>query len=143
MEWIRINGDDALRKRVLYEVDWSHSFIREVSIVSPSYILPDVSMVAPDYLPSVRVFISSQSTDIPGLELLFVETEEFSVWFAGDLKPEIDISDTGVKWKFGDSANTLISKSLYCRFLGDEAWGKDLRYGWEDVFDKAGDLVLL
>lgn len=109
-----------LKKGCYLEFDWAHSFIREISIVSPSYILPDASMVAPDYLPSVRVFISSQSTDIPGLELLFVEVDEFSAWFAGDLIPEIDISDKYVKWKFSDSANKLISKSLYCRFLGNE-----------------------
>ncbi len=142
MEWTRISDDDALKKRLLLEVDWAHSFIREVSIVSPSYILPDASMVAPDCLPSVRVFVSSQSTVIPGLELLFVEAEEFSAWFAGDLSPEIDISDKCVKWKFSDSSNRLISKSLYCRFLGDETWGKDLRYGWEEVFDSGGDLAI-
>ena len=144
MEWIRLSNDDALKKRVLFEVDWAHSFIREISVVSPSYILPDASVVAPDCLPSVRVFISSQSMDIPGIELLFVDVEDISLLFASDLNPDVSISDGMVKWKFNDSVNApIISKSIYCRFLSNDTWGKGLRYGWEVVFDDGGELSIL
>ncbi len=144
MKWKKLSNDGDLKKKVLLEVDWDHSFIREISVVSPSYILPDARVVAPDCFPSVRVFISSQSTDISGLELLFVEVEELSVWFAGDLNPDVSISDKIVEWKFGDSMNRpIISKSLYCRFLDNGTWGKELRYAWEDVFDSGGELTIL
>ena len=100
-------------------------------------------MVAPDCLPSARVLISSQSTDISGLELLFIEVEDLSVWFAGDLNPSVCVSNGIVKWSFCDSVEAPItSKFLYYRFLGSDTWGKGLRYGWEDVFDGGGELAI-
>ncbi|GAA6140090.1 hypothetical protein NBRC116583_38370 [Arenicella sp. 4NH20-0111] len=144
MEWVRITDEVTFKQRVLFEVDWPHSFIREISVVSPSYILPDSRMVAPDCLPSVRVFISSQSEIVAGLELLFVEVDEFAAWFTGDLSPNVNMFNEVVKWKFNESANASVtSKFLYFRFLGSDSWGKNLRYGWEDVFSDGGELSIL
>ena len=81
------------------------------------------------------MFISNQSKDTAGLELLFVEVDELSAWFAGDLNPSVSVSNEIVKWMFCDSISTVItSKSMYYRFLGNDTWGKDLRYSWQDVF---------
>jgi len=145
MDWIQLKTGDILNSGVLGDVDWSHSFIREISLVSPSYILSEGrTTVAPDCLPSARVFISSSSVDTPGLELLFIEVDNFSVWFDGDLNPEISVSDDIAKFKF----NRLMSapttcRSLYYRLLDNNTWGKDLRYGLEDIYDTGGELTIL
>lgn len=144
MQWTELKSEKTFRNKILSEVDWEHSFIREISVVSPSYILPDYSVVAPDCLPCIRVFICSQSDNIQGLELMFVEAEEFSVGFSCDLNPNVYLSDGVVKWTFSDVVKTTItSKTLYYRVLSNDAWGKELRYGWEDVFDGGGTLAIV
>ncbi len=143
MDWMRLDKYEEANN-VLADIDWPHSFIREAHIVSPSYILPDsLGTVAPDYLPSARVFISSASRKIPGLELLFVETEEFSAWFNGELEPDISIFEDRVKWKFYKFHASIVSKRLYYRFLEVNSWGRNLHYGWEDVYSEKGELVIL
>ena len=145
MDWVKLTSINVFKKNVLDVVDWSQSFIREISLVSPSYVLPDGhATVAPDCLPSARVFISSLSEDVPGIELLFIEVEDFFVWFGGDLNPNVEEFYNSVKWEFNDSITTPITcKSLYYRFLDSGSWGKNLRYGWEDVYDTGGELAIL
>ena len=144
MKWLQLENEETFRAKLLRAMNWEDSFIREISVVSPSYILPDISVVAPNCLPSVRVFISSQSAEIPGIELLFVEVEELSVHFTDDLTPNVSVINGKIIWKFCDSLEApIMSKSLYYRFLRDDTWGKGLRYGWEEVFDIGGELSLL
>lgn len=143
MEWIQLKEEKDIRKKILEKVDWEHSFIREISMISPSYILPDISVVAPDCLPSIRVFISSQSQNIPGLEILFVEAKRFSSSFDEELDPCINISNNHVEWFFlRTSKSPIQSKFFYYRLLNNETWGRKLRYSWEDLFDEGGELSI-
>jgi hypothetical protein len=135
MAWKKITSQQCL-ERLMACVDWSHSFVREVYLISPSYIVRDGNSrgwtAQADALPSVRLLITSPSESCPAVELLFTEVDEFGIWFgAGELSPSAKWTEAGIAWSFHTQlGSTIRAGSLCYRLLDESAWGNDLRYGW-------------
>ena len=151
LEWNQLTSELLPSfRREIEAVDWPHSFVREVSLLSPSYVTPDdQATVAPDFLPCARIFVSSADSSLPGMELFFLDVEEISFWFGGDLEPTVSMqsssfskSENKIEWRFSKSHNSMIRSSrLFYRFLDTKSWGHKMRYGWEEIFDSGGTFV--
>lgn len=96
--------------------------------------------VASGCLPCIRVFISGFMESFLGLEIMLVEADSLFLSFVDYLDPRVEFLKlrSSVKWTFP----AIICRPLYYRVLEKSTWGRNLRYGWEDVFDHTGTLNL-
>jgi hypothetical protein len=145
MMWQTISSQQQL-DQLIARFDWSHAFVREAYLVSPSFVIAQGERrrwtVRADALPSMKFLITSDSERHPALELFFIEVEDMGVWFGGgELAPSATCSERGIVWQFHKDLERLI-RAAYLRyaFLDEAAWGNKLRYGWENFFDDAGQV---
>lgn len=134
---------DSLATRFGNDDDY---FIREAHILSPSYVTSDGKFtVAPDSIGAVRLLISTQEEDRPGLEMLFHGVKEFRV----DFRMPFALCGTVVRSHINDSLeitvcfaesghSRVVAGSCFFQELGVDSWGYKLRYGHENLFDEGG-----
>src|SRR5262245_56430802 len=89
-------------EELIRRVDWPHAFIREMYLVSPSFVIAATrATAAPDALPTLCVLVVAADESLPGCELMFVEVEQLALWFQGELVPGIEFEKDGhIKWFF-------------------------------------------
>lgn len=135
MSWQSIDSESKYEESGLADRDWEDAFIKEMSIVSPTYVLSDQSIVNHEALPCLRVFVSSPSIDSFDLEFLFVEIENLSAKFTQDLKPSIHFTFNRVEFSFNASSTPLRCRKAYYRKIQRENWGNQLLYSKLNPFD--------
>ena len=75
----------------------------------------------------------------PGLEILFIEVEEWGLAMDCDLCPSARLEWGKVRWKFNaDLPYSITARSLMYRTLSDECLGFTTRYCPDQIFDKGG-----
>lgn len=125
-------------------IDWEEAFIREMYVVSPSYIQEGVGWIAPGALPVIKMLIILPEP-ATGIELVFEETSHIEAYFeqevrlSGRVNPananvEIYLCDVSGQSKRVDIA----ARAMHYRLLNDDARGSQQRYGWQDVFNPDG-----
>jgi hypothetical protein len=131
---------------LLYKLDWSHAFIREVFILSPSYVTgEELTVVAPDAKPTIKLMISCQDKIYPGIELVLEEVEDIYLSFQTDLEPigTVNERDGSVRLRLYEQESTCFqAKSLSYALLDERSWGWKVRYGTDKLFDKGGVSIM-
>jgi hypothetical protein len=146
MNW-QLLKDQADASELIGRFAWSCGFVREMYLVSPSYVMADSgATVNADALPSLKTLIATADETTPGVELLFVRLISLEIWFGGDLAPSVTIKPNRVEWRFhqsGPSPRTVVSELLYYRWLDRSCWGKELHYGWQQFYTDNGTVQLV
>jgi len=143
MKWETLDSHGKLQD-VLSRFTWHDSFVREVHLVSPSYVTENGrGTVSAECLPCVRVLVTGIDRDCPGIELLFQHVSEFGAALDCDLEPSAELKERQVHWRFNAALpHTIVSERLVCQFLDESSWGPSMRYGWEELFDGEGNARL-
>src|SRR5688572_21687418 len=104
---------------VMEATDWAHACVREMYLVAPSYVTADRKMVAPDCPPAVRVLVTSQDPEYPGVELFFDGVSRLGIWCGGELSPSLTVDRDKVRWSFqrGIQESTIEAKRARWRPL--------------------------
>ena len=110
---------------------WQDAFVREIYAISPSYINDqDRSMFAPDALPNMKILICSQSSECPGVEMLFNEIEAISLPFGTEINPSGSFNNDFIEFSFTEIVLSHIRcKQIYYKTLDQACWGDKLFYG--------------
>jgi len=141
--WIDIENQ-AQAGELLRNFRWEDGFVRELHLVSPSYVTREPrSVVAWGAYPTARALITTQGAAPPAVELLFVGIQDLELWFRGDLDPAVSLEEGCVEWRFHkDSPSAVRCSSLRYAWPDPSCLGYALRYGREHVFDRGGSPVL-
>ena len=141
--WICIENQ-AQAEELLRGFCWEDGFVRELRLVSPSYVTTETrSAVAWGACPTAKALLTSQGAGTPAVELLFVDIENFGVWFGGDLDPAVSIEEGCVEWRFHRHSPSVVRCScLRYAWLDPACLGHTLRYGSEHFYDIGGSLVV-
>ena len=141
-EWLRIEVDEQISD-FLNSLEWSETFIREVHLISPSYVNTTGATVAPNCLPCLRILLSTTGRASRLIEMLFVEVAEFGAWLEGELKPKMSIESGRVVCRFHQQFDSqIVSREVRFREVLEITERYLPLYGWEDVFDKGGMLQI-
>jgi hypothetical protein len=137
-----IQSQDQL-EQLLKMFDWTDAFVREVHIVSPSYVnkVDSLGIMAADSSPTMRLLVTFPDEASPGLELTFEEVETVELVFRMDLNPIGNVERDGRvslclclydERKLAGLAPPVIrAKTLRYTLLDQECWGPQPRYGRE------------
>lgn len=131
----------AQLEELIKNFDWAHAFVREVYVLTPSYVEPEsLGVVAPDSKASMKLTIFFQDEEFPGLELIFEEVQEIKVSFQVGLNP-VGMLERGVGVKMnlnGSQYEAIEAKKLSYSYLDKSSWGWKTKYGMYNLFDKSG-----
>jgi hypothetical protein len=111
---------------------WEDAFIREAHVLSMSYVrdkVSDVSVVAPDVAPQLRVLVCAPDRRTPALELVFDGADNVMLPFCVDLEPKGVVSRDRVEFSFSPVVWPIIAEQLHYELLDTSAWEDRLRYG--------------
>ncbi|HEY3353548.1 MAG TPA: hypothetical protein VGQ83_09885 [Polyangia bacterium] len=120
-------------REMLARIDWSDGFVREMYLASPSYVLPDLSIVEYAARPHLVALISVADPEVPGLELLFRGVEELWLPLDAEYAPRVDLRRDSVEFCFqGEEQGYHIrARELWYRAVERDTWGDRLRYASE------------
>lgn len=126
-------------EEALQVFDFSHAFVREVSAVSPSILLPDDSVIAAESPSDVRIVIVTQgsSSEPTGggdenhaaVELHLHEADSVHVPLLQDLDVTTEVRATQVWLSLGSNAPRMEGRALRWRFLSRVEAEATGRYG--------------
>ena len=125
---------------LIKKVDWAHAFIREINVISPSYIdLSSKGTVAPDSLPAVRILIHIPDFDYPAIDFTLYEVQNINFDFRLNLEPYCKINNRNIELGFSGSKGSKIrGEKLSITLLNMDCWGYNTYYGKNNIFDEAG-----
>jgi hypothetical protein len=127
-EWTSAEREGDL-EAALCEFDWSNAFVREVSAVSPSRLLPDGSVVAAEVPADLLLTIVAPCGPLAGIELHLHETRSVAVPFDQDLFVTAKVSRTEVWLSLVPNGISMSGRALRWRIL-DRAEAEAVgRYG--------------
>lgn len=120
--------------------DDEHCFIREAHIISPTYIQKDTkATIAPESRFGLRVFICSPDEELPGLEFVFFEVEQFRVESCQPFRLWGNLSGSSITMGFlRDERPSVVAGICLFKEMGVDCWGAVLKYGYENLFDEGG-----
>lgn len=138
MKWKKINNISSFSK-IIGDIDWEESFIREVSIVSPSYV-KNKNIVALNSLPSARFFFIIPNHEL-NLEFFFVSIDKISLSFETyeTLKVEDKFGKTA--FTFTTDQNMSVCEDVYYRFVKEGDNPQEPKYIWEQIYDTSGMMI--
>ena len=119
--------------------DWSHAFIREAYLVSPSYITEN-NHIAPDYKPTIKIIFNLPSAKYKILEFIFFNVEKFSVDFTQEIEPKIVTHNNKISL-YSDNFEIIKCSKYKFQILDESYLGYNLKYGWENIFDEGGCII--
>lgn len=121
---------------------WEDSIIKEMIVVSPSYITETRGTVAPNSAPALKILIFTPEYSCPCLELLFVELVDMYCFFRGDLNPIGKFEKNGIfLYLNGEAFIPIQAEELYYTIHTPDYWGWKNHYSNQTIFDKAGFLI--
>ncbi len=137
MKWNKLKDIDNFKKKVIEQIEWEEAFIKEISLLSPSY-LDGNGIVAHDFLPCLKVFLAAPNSEFPCIELLFLEVNKIS--FSFDICEQLIIEEEYGKicFSFTDKNERATCAKVYFREPGIENLGYGAKYSFENIFDKSG-----
>jgi hypothetical protein len=144
IQWIR---SQVQLDQLLERFDWSHGFVREAYLVSPTYVDGGcLGTVAPESSAALLLLFTFPDRQAPGLELVFEGVVQTSLAFRVDLDPVgvVDPDSGSVEIRLSEDTSIRAAALKYI-LLGEECWGDQLRYGKADLVghDPATGLLLL
>lgn len=123
-----MSSDEAAIKALLEHVFWHDAFVREIHVLSESFVTGR-AIAAFGALPDVKCLICSTDGEIPAVEFRFVEVERMGLSFATELTPTVEFQNGRVLWQFQrDRDALLVCKELSFRILQKSACGEHTRY---------------
>jgi hypothetical protein len=128
-------------ERVLSRPDWSHAFIREAHLESPSYLLDEESVVAPEAPPVFRLLVGTLDPAHPAVEFVFEEVSSIDVSLRGGIAPVGTLDPGGVTFRPRPSRSGIRAQRMSWRVLSSSEVGFSLRYGKRNGFDPSGNPV--
>jgi hypothetical protein len=120
--------------------DDEHCFIREAHVIYPTYLRQNPkSTIAPESRCGLRVHICNPDEKHPGLELVFLEVEQFHVESGQPFKLWGRVSEGMITMGFScDKRPSVVAETCKFQELGLESWGAALRYSHDNIFDEGG-----
>jgi hypothetical protein len=136
MDFKNITSQDEMDKFISC-VYWEHAFFREIYILSPSFIYPDgASQAYPDFCPNIGMIILCFDSEIPAVEIKFIDVEDIRISFTTNFQPTAVMFRDKAELKF-NPGSIVRAKIISYRFLNkDDIMGDKLKYGkyWNELF---------
>ena len=118
---------------------WDDAFVSEVSLVSPSQLLPNGFVKFPAATPDLRVVIVSPTPPIHGVEVQVHLADEVQLRAGAELAPRVHVGRTDVELVLGPDHGRARGRALRWRVISrdDALAGARLGrpYPAEDEFD--------
>lgn len=138
MKYIALT-DQNKSQSIINDIDWEHSFVKDVHLISPTYLEGD-GVVAPDAAMFLRVCICIPENPSKWIEFTFEEVSMMNVSMKYDILPVINIKRNEVEFHL--SCNECVSvkcKALKFRCLDTITnGGLESFYSYETIFESTG-----
>lgn len=126
---------------LINKLDWEDAFIREMYLVSPSYISKGGGFHGVYADPDIKMVIVCPEGEERGVEFRLEDVSRFKL--LGGQSPlsmsgNVIFHNSNVQLYLYEAIGAepdIIARKLHYRFLGKLAEGFDLHYGWEDFFN--------
>lgn len=144
--FIELRSDDDFQAIVnSTPFDWEDAIVREMAVISPSWIDNERILHSPDIKPSLVILFLDQSSHEPGLEMLFVDVTSIEIDFSVSFNPVLRNAKIGFRWLQDQTINcgVIEASRVYGRRRGADVLGRHMQFITSTPYDEYGYPIIM